>query len=708
MANSEGWSYAAGLDDMRSTGSFLLQFRHSSTHLGLPSPVCDEDDYIAATLIVTESGSDNKLQKNRLIGQTLILPLCNDGRTHIYTRTQTCTTDNNGWQPWVMVQQNVDVGQVSSLDTNVDSGIYSGVYTDGSFYETFSMVVIDNKTVARANGCARSVSQFKYSLNIDGTFSCKTRIGCGNDKITWGNWVDMGAADTTDIQDNSITAQKLSIDLREKIDKTAVVSEQLISVPFTENNKYFSLSSLEVGNVVQESIISANGYSYAKIKCKDGEKYYIHTVGNTTSAKSFAIIDKNNVVLSVGDKTALTNELIDIPEGGAILIVNSKIDGGSIKKNKTIPVINIEESHIDIEVGNNSASVIPESYYWTNVNHWQSKFYISTGAVGQETTISYVAANSHRCIFIPVRNGERYRVYVSGSGTSSAKALTVMDADMIVLRVEQTRCDEDITIEQDGYIVVNHNNINAECYVKKFGEVVEVTRNIPYTKEGYYLNHDSIGVVGTFYSPTEVLQNGYCYARIKVSAGQMYKVATIGSTAAAKAFILYDNDMKVLQIQTSSVADRYITVWADGWLIINSKTDGYSLTCVDTSIVEKLSKEVFNYLTTRELTAEKYNISEFNNIARLDDLYAGDLRTNALYLEYNRNIPTKGAVISTDVFGKTLPVDHSIEQAQAFYVPYLFYNQQKVGTILLFDEITGEPFFFDKDGVKKYITIKSN
>ena len=33
----------------------------------------------------------------------------------------------------------------------------------------------------------------------------------------WGNWVGLGAATTNDIQDNCITAQKLSIDVRDKV-----------------------------------------------------------------------------------------------------------------------------------------------------------------------------------------------------------------------------------------------------------------------------------------------------------------------------------------------------------------------------------------------------------------------------------------------------------------------------------------------------------
>jgi hypothetical protein len=92
------------------------------------------------------------------------------------------------WEPWGKLQQNIEVGQVSSLDTFIDNGIYSGVYSDGSFFETFVMVVINNYAVAAATGNTRSISQFKYALNVDGTVTVKVRKGNGGESVSWGKW----------------------------------------------------------------------------------------------------------------------------------------------------------------------------------------------------------------------------------------------------------------------------------------------------------------------------------------------------------------------------------------------------------------------------------------------------------------------------------------------------------------------------------------
>ena len=326
------WAVGDGLDKQLECGYYLVEILHTEEDLGLPVKFCGDRHYILAHLLVTESGTGDKLQKNRVVGQTLvftdrlssatgvysrsgehtsngvvwgewaqagndgakdvawgvgsninvfteqgaysiagerlskgdglpidnaspghtvsarlvvidssisgtgdsgdkcvtqILALCNrtGGDGDVYVRTGSASGKNllaggTGWGQWGKLQTNVEVGQVTSLNGFTDNGIYSGVYTDGSsFFETFVMVVINNYSLVNATGKVRSISQFKYALGIDGTFSYKTRVGQGNTGISWGEWVSLGAASTNDIQDNSITAQKLSVNVREKIEK---------------------------------------------------------------------------------------------------------------------------------------------------------------------------------------------------------------------------------------------------------------------------------------------------------------------------------------------------------------------------------------------------------------------------------------------------------------------------------------------------------
>lgn len=335
------WRSARGLNDMFDTGCYKVRLSHSDTKaLGFDCSKCGNEHYVVAYLFITESGTDDKLQKGRVIGQTILLTNCTDGTmqrftrkctfakggpswnswerfpsagelsevstglgksimwgsgTHadtfvtagtynikgertvltdglpianaaaghtinaklvvldssisgngadddkcvtqiltlsnrtggdgeIYVRTGRASSKNQlaggyGWEQWAKLQQNLQVGQVTSLNSYIENGMYSGVYVNGDGqFETFVMVVINNYAVAGANGKVRSVSQFKYALALDGTFSYRSRSGQGNTGISWGEWSDLNGATTAMLQDGAVTAQKLSADLREKVD----------------------------------------------------------------------------------------------------------------------------------------------------------------------------------------------------------------------------------------------------------------------------------------------------------------------------------------------------------------------------------------------------------------------------------------------------------------------------------------------------------
>lgn len=218
------WDASSCVDTFIAAGIYNISGERLNVKDGLPIANSNPGHTINARLVVIDSSiSGTGDTDDKCITQILTLSNRTGGDGDVYIRTGRAHSTNvlaggNGWEPWGKLLQNIEVGQVTSLNSFIGNGIYSGVYTNGSsFFETFVMVVINNYAVAGATGQVRSVSQFKYALGTDGTFSYKTRTGQGNTGIAWGSWVDLGAADTTDIQDNSITAQKLSVDVREKV-----------------------------------------------------------------------------------------------------------------------------------------------------------------------------------------------------------------------------------------------------------------------------------------------------------------------------------------------------------------------------------------------------------------------------------------------------------------------------------------------------------
>lgn len=245
------WTAASNINTYTTTGTYLLTGERLNTADGLPITNSNPGHTIHARLLVLDSSiSGTGDSQDKCITQVLTLSNRTGGDGDVYIRTGRASVKNQlaagaGWEPWGKLQQNIEVGQVTSLNSFTGNGIYSGVYTNGNtFFETFVMVVINNYIVAGATGQVRSISQFKYALNVDGTFSYKTRTGQGNSVIEWGSWVEIDnkaqltvetekqratAAETKlqnsidalvagTVPNGTITAEKLSTEVKDKVD----------------------------------------------------------------------------------------------------------------------------------------------------------------------------------------------------------------------------------------------------------------------------------------------------------------------------------------------------------------------------------------------------------------------------------------------------------------------------------------------------------
>lgn len=123
VAEADGklWRDVGGLDEMKDAGCYIVQLRHGPESNQLPLEPCDDEHYIVATLIVTESGTADMLQKNRMIGQTLIMPDCDDGRTRIFNRTLRTANRNSTWNGWNNIAQTGVDNEITSTEELVAS-----------------------------------------------------------------------------------------------------------------------------------------------------------------------------------------------------------------------------------------------------------------------------------------------------------------------------------------------------------------------------------------------------------------------------------------------------------------------------------------------------------------------------------------------------------------------------------------------------------
>ena len=293
------WSEASHIDMYTTPGILDINGERTSTTDGLP---IYNTGTISARLAVLQGGNS--------IAQVLTLLNTGGGDSNIYVRTR----QGNTWNNWGKLQTNIEVGAIGlgqsrTFDDLTDNGIYSGanVHSTGTGdngypligYEAFVLVVIN------AHLTGGGITQLKYSLLPNGTTGVTTRTRLGS---YWGEWVDLGAATTADIQDGAITAQKLSTDVRTKVENP--LRPLYIAAGAEYNNSGADKTKTAPWG---ETVIHKAGH------------YYLNGLGDITEAQMMAIYNAPHSITPLayagnGNRTFFINS-------GAISVGYTSLDG---------------------------------------------------------------------------------------------------------------------------------------------------------------------------------------------------------------------------------------------------------------------------------------------------------------------------------------------------------------------------------------------
>jgi hypothetical protein len=290
------WNQESHIDMFTTAGIYNIIGERTNAGDGLPFANSNPGHTFHARLVVLDSSINGT---EVCITQILMLSNRVGGDGNVYLRTGNAASkeelqSGNSWDLWGTLQQNIEVGQTTSLDDYIDNGVYSGVYmVSPTQLETFVMVVINNYAVAAAMGEVRNISQFKYALNINGNFSYKTRTGCGEDEMDWGSWVDLGAASTTDIQDGAITAQKLSVDVRKKV-------ENPLRPLFIAAGAEYNDTGADITKIAPwgETVTHKNGH------------YYLNGLGDITEEQMMYIYNYKDAIKYLPKREGYRNTLV--------------------------------------------------------------------------------------------------------------------------------------------------------------------------------------------------------------------------------------------------------------------------------------------------------------------------------------------------------------------------------------------------------------
>ena len=119
------WHLGDCLNNHLKTGYNIVKIDHdSAVAASLPITLCNENHYIVGHLFVSESGTDDKLQRGRTIGQVLLLNGCNASTTDIYRRLGNCSNGHCQWGAWTQITDKECLDELEERILN--SGLSTG------------------------------------------------------------------------------------------------------------------------------------------------------------------------------------------------------------------------------------------------------------------------------------------------------------------------------------------------------------------------------------------------------------------------------------------------------------------------------------------------------------------------------------------------------------------------------------------------------
>ena len=243
------WSYSANLAQwtFRFPGIYDITGERTNKNDGFPIDNASPGHTINARLIVLDSSlpqaSDTPQEDDACITQILMLSNRMGGEGSIYIRSARghidrllWPADGSNFTPWIKLQGNMEVGATYSLDSYIDNGIVSGVHVKSAEdLETFVLIVINNYPAVGAVGniVSRSVSQFKYAVDLAGNVTYKSRVKIGDS--AWSSWAALATdSDIKNVKD----------EITKRIQGTSENSSALLD-PFKYFGKYSTLNAFE-------------------------------------------------------------------------------------------------------------------------------------------------------------------------------------------------------------------------------------------------------------------------------------------------------------------------------------------------------------------------------------------------------------------------------------------------------------------------------
>lgn len=321
--DSMSWREVAGLNEIIDVGCYVVQLKHGAGNDELPLPVCNKEHYITATLIVTECGTDDTLQKNRMIGQTLIMPDCDDGRTRIFNRTLEAANRNSTWNGWNNIAQTGMDDEITSTEELVASVIELMAETKNIKTELASEIDRSQETEAAISKDAILSGSLNVNPDVDSvTLAYRNMDGTETPEVV----IPIATSNATGVMS---AADKMRLNMASEND-VAIYRPGLIWEDGTidRNNDYTDGTYIFRHKVFKGLVITGNlklGGRYAGSSTWNNISI-LKDNGSLSRVLKFSELNENGVVIADGEKYMCISMPCDIGS-----YINMYVSGNNTK-----------------------------------------------------------------------------------------------------------------------------------------------------------------------------------------------------------------------------------------------------------------------------------------------------------------------------------------------------------------------------------------
>ena len=277
--------------------------------------------------------------------------------------------------------------------------------------------------------------------------------------------------------------------------------ESVETMSISQVDKVYNTNNATVGQTWNYSSISSSGNACRSWGVTAGEKYKIYGKGNNGAVCQYVLLDNSKVVLYkktgsvnsretptevtieqdgylvvnfleydsetdkiekititentglVGDMNALKNRVAALENGGGISTTSTIVDDDTkVPTSKAV----YDELHGTVSEEETTLSIsLTDRYYNT-----------SGATVGQTWNYSSVGYDGAACRSWAVHAGEKYKIYGYAGGGAVCQYVLLDNSKVVLYKktgsVNSRETPTEVTIEQDGYLVVNLANYNSE------------------------------------------------------------------------------------------------------------------------------------------------------------------------------------------------------------------------------------------------------